>query len=110
MTNFKVGQRVVCVWNFKNNKLPFEQITQPIVGKTYTIRLIRKNKQGDIGILLEEIINKSTIHKNGFGEQGFVIDGFRPLQYDSATSEILEKFKNTEEKLDVEIKETISQL
>ena len=103
--NLKEKQKVVCVKEFINNKSPLEQIEQPIVGKIYTIRVIRKDKDGNIGLLLEEIINKPTKHTGGFGEQGFISSGFRPLQYDSAISEIIEKFKITEEKSDLRVKE-----
>ena len=105
MCNLKVEQKVVCVSEFINNKPPFEQIEQPEKGKIYTIREVRKDKDGNIGLLLHEIVNKPTNHKNGFSEQGFVSSGFRPLQYGSATSELTEKFKLTEEKSDQPIKE-----
>lgn len=101
MTPFKVGMKVICVTTFKNNPPQFEQCIQPVKDKIYTIRDILIGKKGKVGLLLEEIINKPTAHEGGFGEQGFIITGFRPIQYTSATSEIIEKFKLTEEKQDV---------
>ena len=105
MTSLKVGMKVICITKFQNNLPPFKLAIQPVKDKTYTIREIKKNKQGEVGLLLEEIINKPITHQNGFGEQSFASTGFRPVQYISATSEIIEKFKLTEEKSDIEIKE-----
>lgn len=105
MNTFKAGQKVVCISEFVNNPIPAEQATLPIKGKIYTIRKVRKGVDGEIGILLVEIVNKSTNTKGGFQEQGFVSEGFRPLKYNDVSAEILTQFKITEEKSDVEIKE-----
>ena len=101
MTHFRVGQKIVCIGKFKNNPPCYEPCIQPVKDKIYTIREIKKSKQGKVGLLLDEIVNKPTTHENGFGEQCFISTGFRPLQYISATLEIIEKFKLTEEKSDI---------
>ena len=102
--NYKVKQKIACVADFINNLPPSKPIIVPEKGKPYTIREIRTSKEGFIYFLLEEIINEPTKHINGFGEQGFIHKGFRPLQYGSATSELVEKFKLTEETSDQPIR------
>lgn len=105
MSNFKKGQKVVCIFQFSNNPKPIDKITLPEKDKIYTVREVIR-RENRVGILLEEIVNKPLNHKHGFGEQGFVVEGFRPLKYDNISAEILEKFKITEEKSEIGVKET----
>lgn len=78
-------------------------------GKIYTISGITECKCKTVGLELEE---KTThlpcecIYCGEIGSLCYDETSFRPLQYESASSEIIEKFKLTEEKADVKIKET----
>ena len=92
MTNFKVGQKVVCI-----SKLTPE--SQLKVGSIYTIKAIDRCRfSGKLGFLLFEATPIPS-------KRLFDATRFRALEYNDATAEILEKFKLTEEKSDVEIKE-----
>jgi hypothetical protein len=101
MTNFKVGQKVVC----KDDSNQFNGI---LLGYTpvrehdiYTVRGFDKFD----ALLLEEIINQIVILKDdSMGESGFFQSRFRPIHYADATSEILSKFNPIECTPDVEIK------
>jgi len=93
MANFKVGQKVVYV---KDGGF--------VDGQIY--------KKGDITIIKE--FNKLPTYKCDCGREDHFIKvtegtvcycDIAPIQYQSATAEILEKFKLTEEKADVKVKE-----
>jgi len=103
MANFKVGQKVVCVKKFVGLYLFSKTPTigeQPIKGETYTVDAITM-RCGEYCLFLKEFT-----HNNIGGKRvSFVMYKFRPIQYQSATAEILEKFKLTEEKSDVKVKE-----
>ena len=101
MNNFKIGQRVLCVKNFKSSQGERFKNVKPLKGITYTIRGIEHMEEG-IGLLFEEIINPKYSYTDSFGEKVFSAEHFRPLIYNDAKSEILEKFKQTEEKSDVQ--------
>lgn len=113
MTNFKVGQKVVCV----DDSLFYEDIPHPIKGKKYTIESFYSCPScGVSSISVSEIVgfcsrqqctacNISQQSNNNPIRESFRCSRFRPLTYASATSEILAKFPLTEEKADVEIKE-----
>lgn len=101
MTKFFIGQKVVCIGEFNVKRKYKEQF--PVKGKTYTVRgFIEYN--GEVGILLEEIVNPSHQYKDGFNEAAFLIYNFRPAEYQSAMTEILDRFPMTEERPDVKIK------
>lgn len=105
MRKFWVGQKVICIGEFTvKRKYPEEY---PMVGMTYTIRAFIEYK-GQIGVLLKEIVNPKYQYGEGHNEAAYGIHNFRPAEYQSATSEILERFKITEEKPDGMIKETIN--
>lgn len=102
MTNFKVGQKVVCVKPYSSP--PHQLELKPGI---YTILRISECKcytTIDVGTYANKPTRCPTCGKidNGVFHKS---ERFRPLVYDSATTEILEKFKLTEEKADVEIKE-----
>lgn len=97
MTKFYVGQRVVCIGEFNVKRKYQEQY--PEKGKTYTIRKIIEYR-GQVGLLFEEIVNPSYQYSEGHNEAAFVMENFRPDEYQPATSEILQRFKMTEERLD----------
>jgi hypothetical protein len=100
MTNFKVGQKVVC----KDDSNQFNGI---LLGYTpvrkhdiYTVRGFDKFD----ALLLEEIINPICILKDdSMGESGYFQSRFRPIHYADATQEILSKFKPTEDTPDREV-------
>lgn len=110
MTNFKIGQKVVCV----NAKPTIGKTVLYIKeGNTYTIKNIHICSCGMEHISLIEINDNGGLTcGNCCGNCSMLINQicymnirFRPLIYNSATEEILEKFKLTEEKSDIQIKE-----
>lgn len=83
MCNFKVGQRVVFVDEFKMRLCPIEKalgVIMPIKNKVYTIREI-DFVDGDFGLRLIEIINPKLRYDYGkdYGEICFSASRFRPL-------------------------------
>lgn len=102
MTNFKVGMKVVCVDDKHFTK---EGEIVPAQDEIYTIRDMHY-VDGRLALRFEEIVNSPRVYIDmGFNECAFWAEGFKPIQYQSATSEILERFKLTEEKADVEVRE-----
>lgn len=88
-TNFKVGQKVVCVDDSYLGKYAneiFEDIGEkiniPILGQKYTIRDVDDNS-----VLLAEINNKkyNWEYDDSFGEPRFLSFRFRPLTYQSCS-------------------------
>lgn len=71
MTNFKVGQKVVCVDD--NFQPRYEWVTYPTKNEMYTIRNI--SKKG--GLRFEEIINPKYDYEEGYHEHGFFYWRFR---------------------------------
>lgn len=106
MTKFKIGQKVMCIQTFNVKRRYMEKY--PMKSRIYTIRGF-VNHNGQIGILLEEIVNPKYQYVNGYAEAAFAIQNFRSLDYQSATTEIMERFPLTEEKSDVKIKKTTKQ-
>lgn len=77
MSNFRVGQKVVCVSvpDFRP-----EQPNKPILGGIYTVRSVAVNHQGLPGIRLEEIRNPVGHFTGGFhDEPGFFAWRFRSV-------------------------------
>lgn len=97
MTKFFIGQKVVCIEDFVVKRKYREQY--PEKGKTYTIRKIIEYR-GQVGILLEEIVNPTYQYSEGHNEAAYEITNFRPDEYQPATSEILQRFRITEERID----------
>ncbi len=104
------GQKVVCI----NDQFPpaaLELFTYlPKKGSVYTVRGIyigRGNytraasgkKDGEIGVLLEELVNpRDPALKNGLnGELGFNSERFAPVEHDSDTEEREEWEKEPDE-------------
>lgn len=81
MCNFKVGEKVVCI----STILPqaYSRSVLPEKGEMYTIRGILE-KEGNVGLVLEEIVNPVQKFKNGYGEEHFGIKFFRKLDYQFA--------------------------
>lgn len=101
MRKFWVGQKVICIGEFIVKRKYREEY--PVVGMIYTIRGFIEYK-GQVGILLEEIVNPKYQYGEGHNEAAYGIHNFRPAEYQSATAEILERFKVKEEKIDADIK------
>lgn len=112
MANFKIGQKIICV-----NDDGFDNgMAHPIKNKIYSIESFSCcNGCGVATIVLKEIIStgiglsctkcNNDFECNKIKRAEFRTERFRPLQYESAINEILEKLKITEEKSDVKIKE-----
>lgn len=100
-TKFKIGQRVLCIGDFSCSIRKYKE-EYPVKGRTYTIRGFIEYR-GQVGILLEEIVNPEYQYSDGFNEVAFGIHNFRPTEYQPAIREILERFQVTEERLDVRI-------
>lgn len=79
--SFYIGQKVVCVddSNFKN---PHLSATKPVTGRTYTIRGFTPCGN----VLLCEVVNPPHYWIWGYGEGGWFLSRFRPL--DALTEQI----------------------
>ena len=86
----RVGQEVVCVDDSFPGPLAKYYTNLPVKGKTYTIRAVYIGRRvmhtkpgaadGEIGVLLQELINgKDPRNKHG-QELGFNAERFRPLE------------------------------
>jgi hypothetical protein len=72
---FRVGQKVVCV---KEPHKANPRVTQPVVGKVYTVRQTYLSwPDSKPGIVLDEIQN--GIHRASGQEYGFYASRFRPV-------------------------------
>ena len=99
--------KVVCI-----NDTHFSKAGEdvPVHGKIYTIRdiiFVQQSEHGGYNFFrFEEIVNMQRLYSDiGFVECCFSQYAFKPVEYISAISDILEKFPLTEEKSDVKIKE-----
>lgn len=98
--NFKVGQKIVCVTDISKLSIRMFQEVLPLKDKVYTVRELYDSSS----IRLVEIVNRPNFYKQGFAECVFMNSCFKALDYNtSAVSEVLSKFKITEEKIDKEI-------
>jgi hypothetical protein len=52
-------------------------VTYPIKGKEYTVRGFTKNRDGDVFLLLEEIVNSPRIFHEGYIEPAFYVHRFK---------------------------------
>lgn len=96
MSNFRVGQKVVCiddVWPPYRHPLI---LLRPVHGEVYTIRFIEPAAYG-IGVLLEEIRNHPSVFRDGAGEPGFLARRFRPLIERKTDISIFTEMLNTKE-------------
>lgn len=79
MTDWHVGQKVVCVndtWNVA--RLIGLGESKPVAGRVYTIRKILVVSDG-VGFLLDEIVNVPRLYTEGIFEHGFFAFRFRPV-------------------------------
>lgn len=102
MGNFKIGEKVVCVYNpsGKGDDCTYNEI-RPKNGEIYTIRGFYY-LNGDCGIYLEEIVNPPRPYLDGLGECCWSIDCFRKLDYahtEKICAEIIESLKIEEVQL-----------
>ena len=102
MVNFKIGMKVVCI-NDREFSKAGEQV--PLQDRIYTIRdMFYINER--LVLRFEEIVNFPRPYMDiGYVECCFYAAGFRPMEYKSATADILAKFTLTEERADVKIDE-----
>jgi len=89
-SSMRVGQEVVCVDDYFPGPLAKYYANLPVKGKTYTIRAVFIGRRvmhtkpgaadGEIGVLLQELIN-GTDPRNKHGQElGFNAERFRPLE------------------------------
>jgi hypothetical protein len=91
MSNFKIGQKVVCIYTFEDDG----ETIDPVKGEMYTIREI--DNLG--GLLFEEIINIIRYYSEGPAERSFHPCRFRPLDHafaDKVEAMIKEQVKKQE--------------
>ncbi|HWH69837.1 MAG TPA: hypothetical protein VNT26_10650 [Candidatus Sulfotelmatobacter sp.] len=93
----QVGQQVVCVDDYFPGPLAKYYAQLPVKGRTYTIRAVYVGRaimhtqtgaaDGEIGVLLKELVNgPDPRNKHGL-ELGFKAERFRPLKEDETTTE-----------------------
>lgn len=102
MTNFKVGQKVVCV---KPHSQGFFKTGQIFTIKNICIYECCKKVHLEFSDFNSGFSRTYCNCDNSMIGDWFDANLFRPLTYASSTSEILAKFPLTEEMADVEIKE-----
>ena len=100
MATFKKGQKIVCVGHteWECSDFPINQRNYPKTGEMVTCDGYDSDDNEYIFIREYPKSDKGTI-------QSFYNGDFRPLLFNSVSSEIIEKFKLTEEKADIKIKE-----
>lgn len=100
MTNFKKGQKIVCVGHteWECSDFPINQKDYPKTGEMVTCN--GYDQDDNEYIFIKEYPKSCTGRA-----QSFHHSDFRSLLFNSVSSEIIEKFKLTEEKADIKIKE-----
>jgi hypothetical protein len=93
----QVGQQVVCVNDYFPGPLAKYYTNLPVKGKTYTIRAVYIGRgimhtipgaaDGEIGILLKELLNPPDPRNKHGQELGFKSERFRPLEQIDSTTE-----------------------
>ncbi len=102
----RVGQEVVCVDDYCPGPLAKYYTNLPVKGKTYTIRAVFIGRRvmhtkpgaadGEIGVLLQELIN-GTDPRNKHGQElGFNAERFRPLESMDTSTENEDELVMTE--------------
>lgn len=77
MSNFYIGQKVVCVWGCWQPSAYREDM--PVKGRVYTVRDKKIFPEGSVGIHLKEILNQPRRYDEVFCEAYFNVCRFRPL-------------------------------
>jgi hypothetical protein len=75
---FEVKKQVVCINAEHGKRFPWEIL--PILNTIYTIRSIEVHPDGEIGLFLEEIVNKPYQYCDSFGEISFNASRFKPVK------------------------------
>ena len=94
---FQVGQRVVCVNDYFAKPLVKDYTALPVKGVTYTIRAVYVGRNirhpakagdgdGEIGVLLVELLNPVDSRSKYQHELGFKAERFSPLEELTETS------------------------
>ncbi len=93
----EVGQQVVCVDDSFPGPLAKYYVNLPVKGKTYTIRAVYVGRaimhtqagaaDGEIGVLLKELLNPPDPRNKHGLELGFKAERFRPLEEIDTTTE-----------------------
>jgi len=93
----QVGQQVVCVDDSFPGPLAKYYINLPVKGRTYTIRAVFLGRRvmhtapgaadGEIGLLLKELLNGPDPRNVHGQELGFNSERFRPLDEDDTATE-----------------------
>lgn len=94
----QVGQSVVCIDDYFPGPLAKHYVNLPVKGKTYTVRSVYIGRailhgtpgasDGEIGVLLRELVNPPDPRNKHGLELGFKSERFRPLQeMDTSTEE-----------------------
>src|SRR5580698_5044682 len=93
----QVGQQVVCVYYWFPGPLAKYYINRPVKGRTYTIRAVFIGRRvmhtapgaadGEIGLLLKELLNGPDPRNIHGQELGFNSERFRPLKEDKTATE-----------------------
>ncbi len=84
MSNFKIGEKVVCLISFTGQNRPdTDKLILPIKNVIYTIRTIESNCRGTF-IRLEEITNPLLKYRSSVSEAQFCIKKFRKLDHQFA--------------------------
>lgn len=80
MSRFHIGQKIICVYQYKWAPIRFRRVTFPVKYGIYTVRAHCPFAEGP-AVLLAEIHN-SPVHfaTGGIGEPSFGENFFRPLQ------------------------------
>lgn len=80
MCNFHVGQKVVCVRHPEDLEYNCGCSNVPQFKQIYTIRGLETDpSNGEVYLLLEEIVNPPRLYPDGYGEECFHHSGFRPV-------------------------------
>lgn len=110
MTNFKINQKVVYITGVHHPKGSIHIIMGIKTLLCGCVKLNIGEPDDDPDRILFHCKKHPHIIDNKDGYNWYQSESFRPLEYNSATSEILEKFPLTEEKADVKIREHEEQL
>ncbi len=86
----KIGSLVELV-NDRWGSNYIEGVIYPIRNKVYTVRGFTRNKDGELFILLDEIVNAPRLFYEGYIEPAFYISRFREL----LTIDNIEEYINT---------------
>jgi hypothetical protein len=79
MSNFRVGQKVVCVADYWTKDC-YDGVRYPTEGEVYTLRTVEfDERHGCVFVHLEEIKNPVLRYQGGMLESSFDALAFRPL-------------------------------